>query len=280
MGNRFSLGRKPAQQEDTQAAGNDKENDPEYWRDQARQHAQRRNGFYERSQAAYQQHNGAEAKALSLEGKKETQLMEEANRKASEAAFKLNNVSAEENVIDLHGLYVSEAERVRLGFHIARPLQACNVCITACIFLEYSGQALQVLVWLSSAAHGQIQLSHWHIAAGMASQSSCSCTQSKTNSGRLHLYSKLHRTNTAHTCCLHQDSIRGIGWSVKGLHNLQVVSKRVAQARKQRSDHLVCTPDQRFLACHLRDSLECTLCDWPCDDQGLAAAKFVGLIGT
>ena len=39
--------------------------------------------------------------------------MEEANRKASEAVFQANNLSSEADVVDLHGLYVKEAEKVR-----------------------------------------------------------------------------------------------------------------------------------------------------------------------
>ena len=39
--------------------------------------------------------------------------MEEANCKASEAVFQANNLSSDADVIDLHGLYVKEAEKVQ-----------------------------------------------------------------------------------------------------------------------------------------------------------------------
>ena len=108
MGNKFSLRKAPAAE--PTAGGTD---DPEHWRQEARQHAQRRNEFYERSQKAYRENKGAEAKALSLQGKEEARLMEDANRKASDAAFRSNNAGAEADFIDLHGLYVREAEAVR-----------------------------------------------------------------------------------------------------------------------------------------------------------------------
>lgn len=106
MGNKFSIPR-PRKGEAASPRG-----DPDYWRQEARQHAHRRNDFLEKSQQAYRQNKGAEAKALSLQGKEEARLMEEANRKASEASFAANNASVEADFIDLHGLYVREAEVV------------------------------------------------------------------------------------------------------------------------------------------------------------------------
>ena len=114
MGNKLSLVANRAAE--AASAGSE---DPEYWRQEARQHAQRRNEFYERSQQAYRQNKGAEAKALSLQGKEEARLMEEANRKASEAAFKQHNASSEPDFIDLHGLYVREAEAVSMEVSIS-----------------------------------------------------------------------------------------------------------------------------------------------------------------
>lgn len=106
MGNKFSIPR-PRKGEAASPRG-----DPDYWRQEARQHAHRRNDFLEKSQQAYRQNKGAEAKALSLQGKEEARLMEEANRKVSEASFAANNASVEADFIDLHGLYVREAEVV------------------------------------------------------------------------------------------------------------------------------------------------------------------------
>ena len=109
--------------------------DPERWRQQAHDHAQRRGQLLQASQEAYQQGRGADAHQLSLQGKEEGQvrrggwrgasgatlrahsgpccrLMEEANRKASSAAFRANNQPSEDvDVMDLHGLYVKEAEQ-------------------------------------------------------------------------------------------------------------------------------------------------------------------------
>ncbi|MCJ1430420.1 hypothetical protein MMC29_008338, partial [Sticta canariensis] len=106
MGNIASLPR--ARKADSAAPSADGHTD--YWRQEARQHAQQRNELLEKSQQAYRQNKGAEAKALSLQGKEEARLMEEANRRASEASFACNNASAEADFIDLHGLYVREAE--------------------------------------------------------------------------------------------------------------------------------------------------------------------------
>ncbi|MCJ1471316.1 hypothetical protein MMC07_009964 [Pseudocyphellaria aurata] len=106
MGNKFSLPR--SRKADSAPTGGD----PDYWRQEARQHAHRRNDFLEKSQQAYRQNKGAEAKALSLQGKEEARLMEEANRRASEASFAANNANVEADFIDLHGLYVREAEVV------------------------------------------------------------------------------------------------------------------------------------------------------------------------
>lgn len=116
MGNKLALPKLPQikrkrEPEATPAEGGD---DPEYWRQEARQHAERRNDFFERSQAAYRQNKGAEAKSLSNQGKEEERLMQNANQRASQAAFKRNNASAEPDFVDLHGLYVREAEAVRL----------------------------------------------------------------------------------------------------------------------------------------------------------------------
>ena len=102
------MGQALSSQQATSAA-----DDHEYWRQQASEHAQRRGHLLQQSQQAYQAGRGQEAHELSLKGKEEGRLMEEANRKASEAVFQANNLSSEADVIDLHGLYVKEAEKVR-----------------------------------------------------------------------------------------------------------------------------------------------------------------------
>ena len=86
--------------------------DHEHWRQQASQHAQRRGELLHQSQQAYQAGRGQEAHELSLQGKEQGRLMEEANAKASAAVYQANNMSSEVDVIDLHGLYVKEAEKV------------------------------------------------------------------------------------------------------------------------------------------------------------------------
>lgn len=79
------------------------------WRAEGDKQAKLRNDCYERSKAAYAKGDGALAKKLSEEGKKHQKLMEEAHKKASDAAFKEKNASRGLDEIDLHGLRKKEA---------------------------------------------------------------------------------------------------------------------------------------------------------------------------
>ena len=60
-------------------------------------------------QEAFKSGNKAEAKQLSDKGKQEGALMEDANKKASDAVFHEKNDGRDAHTIDLHGLYVDEA---------------------------------------------------------------------------------------------------------------------------------------------------------------------------
>ena len=68
----------------------------------------------ERSQRAYQEGDGAGAKALSEEGKKHGAAMDKYNRQASEYIFRENNADGRvaADTIDLHGQFVEEAEEI------------------------------------------------------------------------------------------------------------------------------------------------------------------------
>ena len=66
------------------------------------------------SHQAYSDGDGARAKQLSNEGKEHDRKMDDYNRQASEYIFRANNSGSrvQSDQIDLHGLFVEEAERV------------------------------------------------------------------------------------------------------------------------------------------------------------------------
>ncbi|KAF2658622.1 DUF1771-domain-containing protein [Lophiostoma macrostomum CBS 122681] len=83
-------------------------------RDLARQEAGKRNSCFDRSQKAYSNGDGAAAHQLSEEGKKHAAKMDQYNRQARDFIFRENNNTdrVPGDTIDLHGLFVEEAEDV------------------------------------------------------------------------------------------------------------------------------------------------------------------------
>lgn len=71
---------------------------------------QKRNKYSQESQAAYKAGDGQRAHELSEQSKKALSQAENYNRQASEYVFRENNTDSSEYEIDLHGLYVKEAE--------------------------------------------------------------------------------------------------------------------------------------------------------------------------
>ncbi|CAI5758071.1 unnamed protein product [Candida verbasci] len=71
-----------------------------------------RNQLSQQSQQAYKQGDGQKAHELSEESKSVLAQAEQANRKAAEYVFRENNTDSAYDEIDLHGLYVKEAEYV------------------------------------------------------------------------------------------------------------------------------------------------------------------------
>lgn len=67
---------------------------------------------FDAASKAHDEGKGAEAKALSLEGKKEQAAMHAAQKKAAEAIFAAKNLDQPEGTIDLHGLQVAEAVHI------------------------------------------------------------------------------------------------------------------------------------------------------------------------
>ncbi|CAK7220892.1 hypothetical protein SCUCBS95973_004311 [Sporothrix curviconia] len=96
------------------SAGNDAEAEYDRLRDLARKEGAKRSSCMDRSHKAYQQGDGAEAKALSEEGKKHGAAMDKYNRQASEYIFRENNAVGRvaADTIDLHGQFVEEAENI------------------------------------------------------------------------------------------------------------------------------------------------------------------------
>lgn len=73
---------------------------------------QKRSKLSQQSQSAYKSGDKARAHELSEQAKKIVEEAEEYNRKAAEYVFRENNADLEANEIDLHGLYVKEAEYI------------------------------------------------------------------------------------------------------------------------------------------------------------------------
>ncbi|USP78144.1 uncharacterized protein yc1106_05418 [Curvularia clavata] len=83
-------------------------------RDLARQEAAKRSSCFDRAHQAYEAGDGAAAHELSQEGKKHAEKMEQYNRQARDFIFRANNSEGRvaSDTIDLHGLFVEEAEDV------------------------------------------------------------------------------------------------------------------------------------------------------------------------
>ncbi|XP_014562397.1 hypothetical protein COCVIDRAFT_32851 [Bipolaris victoriae FI3] len=83
-------------------------------RDLARQEAAKRSSCFDRAHQAYESGDGAAAHELSQEGKKHAEKMEQYNRQARDFIFRENNAEGrvDSDTIDLHGLFVEEAEDV------------------------------------------------------------------------------------------------------------------------------------------------------------------------
>ncbi|CAO3685190.1 unnamed protein product [Rhizopus stolonifer] len=88
--------------------------DDEYYsslRKKARQEAESRNDLYELSQVAYLQKEGQKAKELSVQGHIHDDQMKMYNQQAAEYMYTKNNQGRSINEIDLHGLFVAEANQ-------------------------------------------------------------------------------------------------------------------------------------------------------------------------
>jgi hypothetical protein len=83
-------------------------------RDLARQEAAKRGSCFDRAHQAYESGDGARAHDLSQEGKQHAAKMEQYNRQARDYIFRENNAEGRvaSDTIDLHGLFVEEAEDI------------------------------------------------------------------------------------------------------------------------------------------------------------------------
>ncbi|KAI1116222.1 DUF1771-domain-containing protein [Nemania sp. NC0429] len=95
----------------------------EVWRKRGQKEVALRRDCMQRAHEAYERGDGATAKQLSNEGKQHAAKADEWFGKASNSAFQTNNVNTENDVIDLHGLYVTEAQD-RLEDRIRQDQQA------------------------------------------------------------------------------------------------------------------------------------------------------------
>ncbi|KAK9451391.1 uncharacterized protein V1518DRAFT_408432 [Limtongia smithiae] len=80
-----------------------------------------RSRCYDDAHEAYQRGDGAEAKRLSELGKKHDAEMDDYNAQAAAFVFRANNADSDADEIDLHGLYVNEAEE-----YLRQRIQACK----------------------------------------------------------------------------------------------------------------------------------------------------------
>ncbi|GME76975.1 unnamed protein product [Ambrosiozyma monospora] len=104
----------------------------EKFRKLADQAYQKRSKLSSQSQQAYKSGDKAKAHELSTQAKEQLTIAEQYNRKAAEYVFIQNNLDSDNNDIDLHGLYVKEAEyilkqRIINGIRRGEPKLECIV---------------------------------------------------------------------------------------------------------------------------------------------------------
>ncbi|GMG40254.1 unnamed protein product [Ambrosiozyma monospora] len=104
----------------------------EKFRKLADQAYQKRSKLSSQSQQAYKSGDKAKAHELSTQAKEQLAIAEQYNRKAAEYVFIQNNLDSDNNDIDLHGLYVKEAEyilkqRIINGIRRGEPKLECIV---------------------------------------------------------------------------------------------------------------------------------------------------------
>ncbi|AAS53289.1 AFL083Cp [Eremothecium gossypii ATCC 10895] len=95
-------------------------------RDLADQAFKKRAELSHQSQQAYKQGDGARAKELSEQAKRQLEAAERYNMQAAEYVFTSNNADSGSDEIDLHGLYVKEAQwimkkRIAAGVQSGEP---------------------------------------------------------------------------------------------------------------------------------------------------------------
>ncbi|PXF47793.1 Polyadenylate-binding protein-interacting protein 7 [Gracilariopsis chorda] len=78
-------------------------------RAEAAQQASIRNKYFDRAAAAFKRNDGATAKKMGALGREANERMKELHRQAADAIFAKRNPPHVHDVIDLHGLHVSEA---------------------------------------------------------------------------------------------------------------------------------------------------------------------------
>jgi DNA-nicking Smr family endonuclease len=95
-------------------SNNDTEAEYDRLRDLARQEAAKRGSCFDRAHQAYESGDGARAHELSTEGKQHAAQMENYNQQARDYIFRENNAEGRvgSDTIDLHGLFVEEAEDI------------------------------------------------------------------------------------------------------------------------------------------------------------------------
>lgn len=95
-------------------SSNDTEAEYDRLRDLARQEAAKRSSCFDRAHQAYDAGDGARAHELSEEGKRHAAAMDKYNQQARDFIFRENNAESRvaSDTIDLHGLFVEEAEDV------------------------------------------------------------------------------------------------------------------------------------------------------------------------
>lgn len=78
-------------------------------RAEAADEARLRNKYFDRAAAAFKRNDGATAKRLGALGREANERMKKLHRQAADAIFEARNPVSVRDVVDLHGLHVSEA---------------------------------------------------------------------------------------------------------------------------------------------------------------------------
>ncbi|KAI7853776.1 hypothetical protein BDC45DRAFT_510074 [Circinella umbellata] len=141
-------------------------------RELAHQEAEKRNYCYQKSQEAYSNGDGAQAKQLSNQGHHHDDRMKKYNKQAADLIFQEKNAGRPADEIDLHGLFVKEATE-----KVDEALRRC----------QHSGQDHLIII-VGKGLHSPGQIAKLKPAIGeMIKKYNVRCTPDRPNPGCLYV---------------------------------------------------------------------------------------------